>query len=56
MHVEWGFIIILIALFVALIREVMKAEHRVSDLATENQVLLLKVESLERSYAASAGN
>lgn len=54
MHIEWGFIIILIALFVALIREVVKAEHRVSDLATENQVLLLKVESLERSYAASA--
>ncbi len=54
MYVDWIFIIILIVLFAALIREVVKADRRAKEYAIENQVLLVKIDGLERSYAATA--
>ncbi|MFU0920727.1 hypothetical protein [Kluyvera sichuanensis] len=51
MHIEWMFVLILIVLFIALIREVVKAERRALDLEVENLKLQLKVNNLERGYS-----
>lgn len=54
MHIDWIPIVILVSLFIALIRETVKAERRASEREAENLLLKVKVESLERSYAASS--
>lgn len=54
MHVEWLYVILLIVLVAALIREVVKSERRAIASEEENVKLRTRIDSLERGYASCA--
>lgn len=54
MHVEWLYVVSLMVLVAALIREVVKSERRAIVNEAENVKLRARVDSLEHSFASCA--